>query len=109
MCSECAQCVFRVCSECNQSVHRLYLEWQCPMVFLDALASLGSMLESESLTHVFEILTNLRHIFRVCSECAQSVLRVCSECVQSVFRVCSECVQSVFRVCSECAQSLFII
>ena len=42
----------------------------------------------ESVINVFEILSNLQHIFRVCSECAQSVLRVCSECVQSVFRVC---------------------
>ena len=35
--------------------------------FLDALASLGSMLESQSLINVFEILSNLGHIFRVCS------------------------------------------
>ena len=35
--------------------------------FLDALASLGSMLESQWLSHVFEILSNLGHIFRVCS------------------------------------------
>ena len=37
-------------------------------------------------------------MFRVCSECAQSVFRVCSECVESVFRVFSECVQSVFNI-----------
>ena len=67
-------------------------------MFLDALASLGSMFESESVSNVLEILSNLGHIFRVCSV----RLRGCSECVQSVFRVCSECVQSVFRVCSEC-------
>ena len=56
------------------------------------------------MTDVFEISSNLGHIFRVCSECARSVLRVCSECAQSVLRVCSDCVQSVFRVCSECVQ-----
>ena len=46
-------------------------------------------------------------MFRVCSECAQSMLRVSSECLQSVFRVCSECHQSVIRVSSECYQSVF--
>ena len=47
-------------------------------------------------------------MFRVCSECAQSVFRVCSECAQSVFRVYSECAQkSVLRMCSECVQSVF--
>ena len=61
----------------------------------------------ESLIHVFEILSNLGHIFRVCSGCVQGVFRVCSECVQSVFRMCSECVQSVFKVYSECVQSVF--
>ena len=39
--------------------------------FLDALASLGSVLESHSVSQsvgdVFEILSNLGHIFRVCS------------------------------------------
>ena len=67
------------------------------MIFLDALASLASMLEShsvsQSVSDVFEIWSNLGHIFRVGSECAQSVFRVFSECVQSVFRVCLECVQ----------------
>ena len=48
-------------------------------LFLDALASLGSMLESERLIHVFEILSNLGHIFRVGSEYVQSRFRVCSE------------------------------
>ena len=64
--------------------------------------------------NVFEILSNLGHIFkyvqgmfRVCSECVQNVFRMCSECVQSVFRVCQECVKSVFRVCSECVSSMF--
>ena len=73
--------------------------------------------------NVFEILSNLGHIFRyvqgmfrVCSKCVQSVFRVCSECVQSVLRVClsvfrvsSECHQSVIRVCSECVQSVLNI
>ena len=36
------------------------------LLFLDALASLGSMLESQSLGDVFEIVSNLGHIFRVC-------------------------------------------
>ena len=76
-------------------------------VFLDALASLGSMFESESVSNVLEILSNLGHIFRVCSEYVQSVFRVCSVCVQIEFKVSSECVQSVFRVCSECSQSVF--
>ena len=48
--------------------------------FLDALASLGSVLESHSVSqsvgNVFEILSNLGHIFRVCSEYVQSVFRV---------------------------------
>ena len=74
--------------------------------FLDAIASLGSMLGSQSLINVIEILSNLGHIFRVCSEYVQSMFRMCSECAQSVLRVCSECVQSVFRVCSECVQSV---
>ena len=38
-----------------------------PDVFLDALASLGSTFESESVGNFFEILSNLGHIFRVCS------------------------------------------
>ena len=107
--------------------------WQS---FLDALASLGSMLETQSVIHVFEILSNLGHIFRLSSVyvqsrfregseyvqsrfrvfrvfpgCVQGVFRVCTACVQSVFqgeyRVCSEWVQSMFRVCSECVQSVF--
>ena len=44
----------------------LQLEMAKP--FLDALASLGSMLESGWVTNVFEILSNIGHIFRVCSE-----------------------------------------
>ena len=67
-------------------------------VFLDALASLGSMLESESVINVFEILSNLGHIFRLSSGYAQGRFRVCSEYVQSMFIVCSEYVQSMFRV-----------
>ena len=51
VCSKCVQSVFRVCSECAQSVFRVCSE--CAQSrgqresFLDALASLGSMLESE--------------------------------------------------------------
>ena len=74
-------------------------------MFLDELASLGSMLESESvsqsLIHVFEILSNLGHIFRLSSGYVQGMLRVCSEYVQVMLRVCS------FRVCSEYVQSMF--
>ena len=50
--------------------------------FLDALASLGSMLESHSLINVFEILSNLGHIFRLSSGYAQGRFKY----VQSVFR-----------------------
>ena len=39
-------------------------------------------------------------MFRVCSECVQSVFRVCSECVKSVLRKCSGYVQSMFGVVS---------
>ena len=42
---------------------------------------------SQWLIHVFEILSNITHIFRLCSECVQSVFWVCSECVQSVFNI----------------------
>ena len=59
---------------------------------------------SESFINVFEILSNLGHIFRVCSGCVQSVFRVCSGCVQSVFRVCSGYDQSMLRVCLEYVQ-----
>ena len=48
--------------------------------------------------NVFEILSNLGHIFRVCSECVQSVFRVSSEYLQSFFRVSSEYVQSLLVV-----------
>ena len=75
--------------------------------FLDALASLGSLLETQSVINVFEILSNLGHIFRLCSGYVQSVFRMCSEYVPSVFRVSSECHQSVIRVSSECHQSVF--
>ena len=51
------------------------------------------------MSDVFEILSNIGHIIRVCTEYVQSMFRVCSECVQSVLRVCSGCVQSAFRVC----------
>ena len=71
--------------------------------FLDALASLGSMLESDSVTNVFEIC----QILGISSDYLQCMIRVCSGYVQSVFRVCSECVQSLFRVCSESVQCVF--
>ena len=61
---------------------------------LDALASLGSRLESESVSHsvihVFEILSNLGHTFRISSGYRQGMFRVGSEQVQSRFRVGSE-------------------
>ena len=70
--------------------------------FLDALASLGSMLESQSVSHsvihVFEILSNLGHIFRLSSGYVQSLFSVYSEYVQSIFRVCSGYVQGMFTV-----------
>ena len=56
-------------------------------IFLAALASLGSMLEGESLSNVFEILSILGHIIRLSSGYVQSMFRVCSEYVQSMFRV----------------------
>ena len=61
----------------------------------------------EQLSNVFEICSNLEHIFRACSEYVQSMYRVSSEYVQSMFRVCSEFVQSGFRVRSEWVQSRF--
>ena len=76
-------------------------------IFLAALASLGSMLEGESLSNVFEILSILGHIIRLSSGYVQSMFRVCSEYVQSMFRACPEYVQSMFRVCSEYVQSMF--
>ena len=47
--------------------------------FLDAPASLGSILESQSLIHVFEILSNLGHIIRLSSGYVQGMFRVGSE------------------------------
>ena len=51
--------------------------------FLDALASLGSVLESHSVSqsvgNVFEILSNLGHIFRLSSRYVQGMFRVASE------------------------------
>ena len=48
------------------------------IMFLDAMASLEFMLESERVGDVFGILSNLGHIFRVCSRYVQSVIRVSS-------------------------------
>ena len=75
-----------------------------PNFFLDALASLESMLESECLMFL-----KFCQILGISSECAHSVPRVCSECVQSFFRVFSEFFQSFFRVFSEFLQSFFIV
>ena len=69
--------------------------------FLDALASPEFMLECGSVGNVFEILSNIGHVIRVCTEYVQSMFRVCSEFVQIAFRVCSECVQGASRVRSE--------
>ena len=46
-------------------------------------------------------------MFRVYSECFQSMFRVCSVYFQGMFRVCSGCAHSVLRVCSKCAQNVF--
>ena len=43
-------------------------------------ASISWIHDGEWVINDFEILSNLGHIIRVCSECVQSVLRVCSEC-----------------------------
>ena len=56
---------------------------------------------SHSVIDVFEILSNLGHIFRLSSDYGPGMFRVCSEYVQGMFRVCSEYVQGMFRVCSE--------
>ena len=76
-------------------------------IFLAALASLGSMLEGESLSNVFEILSILGHIIRLSSGYVQGMFRVCSEYVQGMFKVCSGYVQTMFRVCLEYVQSIF--
>ena len=55
---------------------------------------------SHSVIDVFEILSNLGHIFRLSSVFVQVMFRVFSEYVQSMFRVFSEYVQSIFRVYS---------
>ena len=75
------------------------------MVFLDALASLVRCASiswihvgesvSESLIHVFEILSTLGHIISVCSGYVQGMFRVCSGYVQGMFTVCSWCVHGV--------------
>ena len=46
--------------------------------FLDALTSLGSMLESQSVSDVFEILSNLGHIVRLSSGYLQAIFRLSS-------------------------------
>ena len=55
--------------------------------FLDALASFGSMLESDSVSHSLMFLRFCQILgissgrFKVCSKCVQRVFRVCSESV----------------------------
>ena len=44
--------------------------------FLDALTSLGSMLETQRLIHVFEHLSNLGHIIRLSSDYHQAIFRL---------------------------------
>ena len=51
------------------SMERLIIGSSMGGPFLDALASLGSMLESQSVGNVFEILSNLGHIFRMKNGC----------------------------------------
>ena len=69
--------------------------------FLDALASLGSMLKSHSVTNVFEILSNFGHIFMLSSVYVHGMFRACSGYEQGMFRACSGYEQGMFRVCSE--------
>ena len=47
-------------------------------------------------------------MFRVFSECVQSVFRVCSECFQSVFRVCSGLVVKIVVIASYSASSVSV-
>ena len=70
--------------------------------FLDEIASLGSMLESQ-----WFMFLRFCQILGISSGCVQDMFRVCSEYVQSMFRVCSKYVQSMFRVCSEYVKSMF--
>ena len=74
--------------------------------FLDALASLGSTLESQSVSKSFMFL-RFCQLLGISSGYVQGMFRVCSEYVQVMFRVCSGYVQSRFRVCSEYVQSRF--
>ena len=76
-------------------IYNLIICW-----FLDGPASLGSMLESPSVSQSFMFLTFCQ-ILGISSGCVQGMFRVCSGYVQSMFRVCSEFVQSLFRVGSE--------
>ena len=59
-------------------------------IFLDALASLGFMLESHSVANVFEILSNFGHIFMLSSVYVHGVFRACSGYEEGIIRVCSE-------------------
>ena len=98
----------------GQHFPALYFFFKVYICPLFRCASISWMHVGESLINVFEILLNLGHIFRVCSEYVQSMFRVCSEYAQGMFRyvqimisVCSGYVQSMFRVCSEYVQSMF--
>ena len=64
---------------CRQSPKKLILckkKHKMIQLFLDGLTSLGSMLGSDSVIHVFEILSNLGHIFRLSSVYAQGMFRL---------------------------------
>ena len=74
--------------------------------FLDALASLGSMLESQSVSQ-WVMFLRFCQILGISSGYLQGMFRVCSGYIQGMFRVCSEYGQSMFRVCSEYVQSMF--
>ena len=65
VCSEYVQSMFRVCSEYVQGMFRVCSEYVQGM-------------ESDSLSHVFEILSNLGHIIRLSSGYVQGIFRVCS-------------------------------
>ena len=85
--------------------------------FLDALASFGSMLESDSVSHSLMFL-RFCQILGISSGYVQSMFRVCSEYVQGmesdslshvfeilsnlghIIRLSSGYVQGMFRVCS---------
>ena len=67
-------------------------------IFLDELASLGSILESQSFMFL-RFLSYLGHISRLCLGYVQGMIRICSGYpgyVEGMFRVCSRYVQGMF-------------